>query len=266
MKVELGKGGQQLPGLPEPFSLSSSSSSSKGHAIGSIHGREEGDHGGPTLACKDFSRSLSHGVCFFHKSLPSLSSFPQLLLLSMLTLATHSLGCVLREVRVTAGAHPAHEPACHACRPRSHRIGAGCRVLLRNHLLTHPSLARLSEIMPAFKNHIAALHDIFIHFFRCHELLQISSCEASGKDSGVFFALGPLKKAEHLFLLCLSGTNLNLLIHRGHSWKCWELPSPKLVQDGPKAGSSLFLIVSISHMLSLVCCVSTAVRPIRAAD
>jgi len=109
--------------------------------------------------------SFSHSVCSFHKILPCLSSFAQLLLLSVLTLETHSLGCVLCEVRVMAGTHPAHQPACLPCLPHSHCITAGCGALLRNHLLTHPSLACLSEIMPSFKNHFAALHDIFIHFF-----------------------------------------------------------------------------------------------------
>lgn len=208
VKVNLGSGAE-VPRLPRAFLplllfllLKRNFWGSQRDAIGSSHGREEGDHGGPTLACKDFLRSFSHGVFSFHKSVPSLSSFPQLLFLSMLTLETRTLGCVLREVRFMAGTHPAHQPACLACRPRSHCIGAGCRALLRNLLLTHPSLACLSEIMPAFKNHMAALHDIFIHFFHCRELLQISSCEVSGKDSG-FFCSRAIEKAGHLFLLCL---------------------------------------------------------------
>lgn len=88
-------------------------------AIGRSHGRDEVDHEGPTLACKDFLKSFSLDVCYFHKSLPSFSSFPLLLLLSMLTLETCSLGSVLREVRVMAGTHPAHQPAL-PCLPPSY--------------------------------------------------------------------------------------------------------------------------------------------------
>lgn len=76
-----------------------------------------GDHGLQRLLA-----SFSHSDCSSHKSLPSLSSFPQLLLLSMLTLETHSLGCVLHEVRVMAGNHPAHQLGCFARHPRSHCV------------------------------------------------------------------------------------------------------------------------------------------------
>ena len=132
VKVELGRGAAAFRS-PRAFLplflfllLKRKFCGSQRDAIGSSHGREKGDHWGPTLACKAFLGSFSPSVCSFHKSLPSLSSFPQLLLLSMLTLETHSLGCALREVRVTAGTHPAHQPACLACRPRSHHFGAGC--------------------------------------------------------------------------------------------------------------------------------------------
>lgn len=134
VKVELGKRAA-APGPPGAFLplflflllfLDRKFCGSQRNTIGSSHGREEGGHGGPTLACKDFWGSLSHGVCSFHKSLPSLSSFPQLLLLSVLSLETGSLGCTLHEVRVTAGTHPAHQPARLTRRPRSHCVGAGC--------------------------------------------------------------------------------------------------------------------------------------------
>lgn len=97
-------------------------------------------------------------------------------------------GCVL-----AGRGHSWHPPSPPASLPRwphwSHHAGASCGSLLQNHLLTHPSLACLSEIMPVFKNLIAALHDTFIHFFHCHELLQISSCEVFGKDYAGFFSL-----------------------------------------------------------------------------
>lgn len=100
-----------------------------------------------------------------------------------------------------------HHPSPAAslpCLPRwSHQAGASCGLLLRNHLLTHPSLACLSEIMPAFKNLIAALHDTFIHFFHCHKLLQISSCEVFGKDNvGFFPLLQGLRDRHYFFSAC----------------------------------------------------------------
>lgn len=130
VKVELGKRAA-APGPPGAFLplllfLKRKFCGSQRNTIGSSHGREEGGRGGHTLACKDFWGSFSHSTCSFHKSLPSLSSFPQLLLLSVLSLETGSLGCTLHEVRVTAGAHPAHRPARLTRRPRSHRVGAGC--------------------------------------------------------------------------------------------------------------------------------------------
>lgn len=73
-------------------------------AVGSSHGREDEDHGGPTLAYKGFLVFFSHGIC-----LPCPSSFPQVFLLSLLTLVTVSW-----QVRVTGGTIPAQQPACLA--------------------------------------------------------------------------------------------------------------------------------------------------------
>lgn len=121
--------------------------------------------------------------------------------------------------------------------------------------------------MPAFKNHIAALHDIFIHFFHCRVLLQLSSREFSGKE-WVFFFSRAIEKGRAFASALLAGINLNLLYHRSHSWKCWELPSPELAQVGPKVGSSVFSVVSVSltWCFSQVRFMSTVVRPLRAAD
>lgn len=71
--------------------------------------------------------------------------------------------------------------------------------------------------MPTLKKNIAALHDIFIHFFHCCELLQISSCEVSGKDSGVCFVFfsRAIEKSRAFVSALLAGINLNLLNHQG---------------------------------------------------
>lgn len=84
----------------------------QGGAIGRSHGREDEDHGGPTLAYKDFLVFFSHGICLL-----CLRNFPQVLFHSLLTLVTVSW-----QVRVTAGTIPAQQPACLACHAGATRL------------------------------------------------------------------------------------------------------------------------------------------------
>lgn len=125
--------------------------------------------------------------------------------------------------------------------------------------------------MPAFqKNHNAALHDIAIQLFCCHELFQISSREFFGKIVRCFFfffCFRPIEKGRAFVSALCAGLNLNLLNQQGHSWKCWELPPPELVQEVIKVVSSVILLVSASLICSVspLCCVGTVVWLLRAA-
>lgn len=117
-----------------------------------------------------------------------------------------SLSADLGDSVLAGQGHSWHHPSPAASLPCSphwrHHARASCGSLLQNHLLTHPSLACLSEIMPAFKNLIAALHGTFIHFFHCHELLQISSCEVFEKDNVGFLNLLQGLWNRHYFSAC----------------------------------------------------------------
>lgn len=65
------------------------------------------------------------------------------------------------------------------------------------------------------------------------------------------FCSRAIEKGRAFVSALLAGINMNLLTYQGHSWKYRELPTPELVQVGPKVGSSGFLTVSVSHMLHL---------------
>lgn len=131
--------------------------------------------------------------------------------------------------------------------------------------------------MPALKkkkNHTAALHDIFIQFFRCHELFQISSCEFFWKDSWLLFFFfffsfcsRLIEKGRAFVLALFAGLNLNLLNQQSHSWKSWELPYQSWCRwvSWWAAQLQYYCCLPLTCCFSPLHCVSTVLWPFRAA-